>query len=342
MGEEGESSKSIASTVQVSFQNTKISVVKYDGKVNFGLWMSDVQDALNAQNLEETIMVHERPSKYEEAVWEKMNRNACGVIRSCLEQELKYDVIGVTSAMKMWEILNNKYLTKSVENRLHLLRRLFRFQMSRGTSLAAHVNNYTKLLSDLTRVDEKISDEYKAIILLGSLPDEEYDTFVLTLLNGRSSISYSEVTNALTNYDLRRKDKETSRASTSGEALSTRGRSPYPRGGNRSRSKSRSRHQLAKNQCAFCKEQGHWKRDCPKLKEKENSKKKGPKANEVNIAKGDNFDDSCFSLLITPEVNHVDASDWMLDSGATYHVTPRRDWFASFEKVDGRCCRHGK
>ena len=89
-----------------------------------------------------------------------MNRNAYGVIRSCLEQELKYDVIGVTSAMKMWEILNNKYLTKSVENRLHLLRRLFRFQMSRGTSLAAHVNNYTKLLSNLANVDEKISDEY--------------------------------------------------------------------------------------------------------------------------------------------------------------------------------------
>ena len=101
MGEEGESSKSMASTIQVGFQNTKISVVKYDGKINFGLWMSDVQDALNAQNLEETIMVHERPPKYDEAVWEKMNRNACGVIRSCLEQELKYDVIGVTSAMKM-------------------------------------------------------------------------------------------------------------------------------------------------------------------------------------------------------------------------------------------------
>ena len=119
--------------------------------------------------------------------------------------------------------------------------------MSRGTSLAAHVNNYTKLLLDLTNVDKKITDEYNAIILLGSLPDEEYDTFVLTLLNGRSSITYSKVTNTLTNYDLRRKDKETSRASTSGDALSTRGRSPYLKGGNRGRSKSRSRHQLAKN-----------------------------------------------------------------------------------------------
>ena len=42
MGEEGESNKSMVSTVQVSFQNTKISMVKYDGKINFGLWMNDV------------------------------------------------------------------------------------------------------------------------------------------------------------------------------------------------------------------------------------------------------------------------------------------------------------
>ena len=55
----------------------------------------------------------------------------------------------------------------------------------------------------------------------------------------------------------------------------------------------------------------------------------------MNIAKDDDSDDSCFSLLITPEVNHMDALDWMLDFGATYHVTPRRDWFVSFEKVDG-------
>ena len=48
MGEEvGESSK-MNGTVQVGFQNTKISVVKYDGKINFGLWMINVQDAFNA------------------------------------------------------------------------------------------------------------------------------------------------------------------------------------------------------------------------------------------------------------------------------------------------------
>jgi len=49
---------------------------------------------------------------------EKMNRSACGMIRSCLSQDLKYDVMIESSAKKIRETLAGKYLTKSVENRL--------------------------------------------------------------------------------------------------------------------------------------------------------------------------------------------------------------------------------
>jgi len=45
-------------------------------------------------------------------------------------------------------------------------------------------------------VDGVIDDEDKALILLSSLPDEGYETFVPTLINGRTSLSYSEVTTA--------------------------------------------------------------------------------------------------------------------------------------------------
>ena len=48
MGEEVGENRKIAGTIQFGFQSTKISVVKYDDKINFDLWMSDVHDALNA------------------------------------------------------------------------------------------------------------------------------------------------------------------------------------------------------------------------------------------------------------------------------------------------------
>jgi len=45
------------------------------------------------------------------------------------------------------------------------------------------MNNYTKLLIDLLNVDVAIEEEDKVLILLNSLPNEEYETFILTLIN---------------------------------------------------------------------------------------------------------------------------------------------------------------
>jgi len=39
--------------------------------------------------------------------------------------------------------------------------------------------------------------------------------------------------------------------------------------------------------------------------------------------------------IITPTVSYSDNTDWILDTGATYHVCPNRAWFSSFEKLDG-------
>ena len=137
-------------------------------------------DALNTQNLEDTLELQEWPTEVDEKVWKKMNRMAWCIIKSCLTQDLKYDVMNETSAKSIWEILTSKYLTKSVENRLHLKRRLYHFQLKGEISISDHINNYTKLLANLTNLDVVIEYEYKALILLSSLPDERYETFVRT------------------------------------------------------------------------------------------------------------------------------------------------------------------
>ena len=74
-----------------------------------------------------------------------------------------------------------------------------------------------KLLADLINLDIVIEDEDKALILLSSHHDEGYETFVLTLINGRISLSCSEVTTALVNLELRRKNKECSSIDTSAD-----------------------------------------------------------------------------------------------------------------------------
>jgi len=78
-----------------------------------------------------------------------------------------------------------KFLTKSIDTRLNLKRKLYRFQLKRGLAIDEHMNNYTKLLTNLVNVDVSIEEEEKVLILLNSLSDEEYKTFVLTLINNK-------------------------------------------------------------------------------------------------------------------------------------------------------------
>ena len=50
---------------------------------------------------------------------------------------------------------------------------------------------------------------------------------------------------------------------------------------------------------------------------------------------GIDSDSSFFSLSITPSGCHSDASEWVFDTSATYHICPRQEMFSSFGKLDG-------
>jgi len=184
-------------------------------------------------------------------------------------------------------------------------------------------------------VDINTDEEDKAVILLNSLPDEEYETFILTLINGRQTLNYSDVSAALINYKVRRQCKLSSSESTSAEALAVRDRSSNRKGrGDHEISKSRLGFKdLKKNQCTFCKDLGHWKIDCPKTKGKKKESKS--EANLVQVvsthastlqADGSDSDSSVFFFSITtPTIDYSGDSEWVLDIGATYHVCPNRD-----------------
>ncbi|KAH9699088.1 Integrase catalytic domain-containing protein [Citrus sinensis] len=94
------------------------------------------------------------------------------------------------------------------------------------------------------------------------------------------------------------------------------------RGGKNSRSKSRSRN-IARDECAFCHEKGHWRKDCPKAQKRD--VKKPPAANMAR--KNDGSD---YSLSITHAAYVASSSEWILDTGATYHLCHIKEWFTDF------------
>ena len=60
--------------------------------------------------------------------------------------------------------------------------------MQEGSNLAQHVNNFNQIITYLVRVDMKIEDENKVIILLYSLLPS-YEHLVTTFTYGKQPIS---------------------------------------------------------------------------------------------------------------------------------------------------------
>ena len=111
--------------------------------------------------------------------------------------------------------------------------------------------------------------------------------------------------------------------SLAGEAHTVRGRNQSRKIGRRGRSQSKGK--LAKDECAFCHEKGHWKKDCPKL-----HKKKGNGASEACVAEDDKSD---FSLACVSSVTSTD--EWLCDSACSFHMCLRKEWFFNFTELDG-------
>ncbi|KAG8484503.1 hypothetical protein CXB51_023752 [Gossypium anomalum] len=153
---------------------------------------------------------------------------------------------------------------------------------------------------------------------LNSLPDE-YDHLTTTLLHGKDTITFDAVCSALRRSETRKKDKIDHR-DTIAEVLIVRGRSRNIKPDRRGKSKGRP----AKDECAFCSEKGHWKKNCSKLQ-------KGKAISNACVAEHD--EESDFSLVGMAMACHTD--EWILDSGCTYHMCPDKDWFSSLKELEG-------
>ena len=148
--------------------------------------------------------------------------------------------------------------------------------MKKEIFIGEYMNNYLKLLAHLANADEVIKDEDKALILLSSLLDEEYETFILTLNNGKQSLSYHHASTALMNHEVRRKNNKFSFSNTTSKTLIAQGIGSNHRKGKGVIGKSKTdNRKLGKNQCAFYKKEGHWKIDRSRLKKKKGQKIRG-------------------------------------------------------------------
>ncbi|KAE8721509.1 hypothetical protein F3Y22_tig00015910pilonHSYRG00102 [Hibiscus syriacus] len=320
----------------------KFEVAKFDGQGNFGLWQTRVKDLLAQQGILKALR-STKPASMDEEDWEELQQRAAGTIRLCLADEVMYHVMHLSSPDEIWRKLESQFMSKSLTTKLYLKQRLYGLKMQDDHDLAQHVNVFNQIVSDLARLDVKIEDEDRAMILLCSLPPS-YEHMVTTLTYGKETINVEEITAALLAHNQRKQNAGESSQADSLYVKGNRdcGRKPEKAGSGKRNSRSKSRDKKTIH-CYKCKEAGHMKRDCPKLKKQTDEKRDGS-SKSVNVVEDDNSDCSEGDMLSISTTQLTDA--WILDSGCSYHITPNREWFSTYRPVnsgsvylgDDRCC----
>lgn len=292
---------------------SKFEVARFDGTGNFGLWQTRVKDLLAQQGILRALD-EKKPAKVDDDKWEEMQAQARATIRLCLSDQIMYHVMDENSPKKIWDMLAEKFMSKTLTRKLYLKQKLYGLKMQEGSDLAEHINVFNQLIADLVKVDVKIDDEDRAIILLCSLTGS-YDHLVTTLTYGKEKVTVDEIVAALLSHEQRRKNNSTKESS--GSAL-------VVRRDNGDEDKKDNRKKKGP-QCYKCKEWGHKKAECPKLK-------KGSGIANVMIARKQDDSDSDGDILTVSSEKSCEA--WLLDSASSFHATPK-EWFLSYIEEDG-------
>ena len=309
-----------------------------------------MEDILYCKELYQPIKLKGvKPADKAQDDWDVLNRKVVGHIRQWIDQSVFHHVATETDGYKLWEKLESLYERKSAQNKASLIKRLVNMKYKDGQSVAEHLSSFQEALNDLTSMKIIFDDEVQALFLLSSLPDS-WETLVISLSNSAPNgvVTMSMVKDSLFNEEARRKEQGTF---SNSEALITerRGRSQnrYSRSYNNqdkpkwNRDKSRGKSKFRSGiKCHHCGKIGHMMRECRQLKrEEENKKKNTEKKEDTDRAAVVHEEDIIIACDFDSSANDVSA--WVIDSAASSHVTPCREFFSSYTSGNFGCVRMG-
>lgn len=161
---------------------TKCNIERFDGDGDFSLWKRRMYAFLSVSGLKDVLIEKvklEDDSIEDEKDPEKKKKNVEAEVARSERCEKAMNIIFLnvgdhvlrkvercTTAAETWALLENLYMLKSLPNRVHAQLRLYSFKMEESRTVDDNIDDFLKIIGDLSNLSIEVPEEVQAILLL--------------------------------------------------------------------------------------------------------------------------------------------------------------------------------
>ena len=312
-----------------------ITLPQFDGS-GWSIWSGTIEAILTLHEAEEVFTTTSAPSGVDLNDWQSVQKRTKAYLRLYVKPDV-YSLIASDSDYPTfkdkWDRLKDTYGGASGSTAVfnHWIQ-LTQSRLDDAQPMAPQLAKINEARVALANVSMGVTDGQYSLILLKALPSS-YEVLASTILasGGPSSLKHDEIIARIINEEGRR-------TGNSDSSLNAAKAAPIKSSG-----KKKDHSELT---CHYCNKKGHIKPDC--RKKKRDDKKKAEEAGSSNGGtKAANAHIAVPSTATITEVadNEIsfalyaaERSRWMLDSGASHHITPHRSDFIDYTPTKGSIC----
>ena len=114
--------------------------------INYNIWKSKMKDLLFVKKMHLPVFSAHKPEIVTDENLEFENQQVCEYIRQRIEDNVHNYIVNATHARILCEKLETLYASKTVNNKLFLLKKLMTFNFKEKSSILYHINDFQGIL----------------------------------------------------------------------------------------------------------------------------------------------------------------------------------------------------